>query len=286
MPGSFLPEKDILILHRQNPVAKYMSPEAQAANPHFHYQYEMVLNVRGDADYCISGAMYHADPCSLLLMSNMENHYIVRHSVGYDRFTLRFSTELLAAFLRDPLLLSIFKQRPEGFSHLYLCEADEFEQYVHLARLMLEEYKEQQFYWDQMIASKLLTILISMYRRRPEVFPAHQSAESLGLIFGVQNYIESNLQEDLSLETVANQFFVNKYHLSHSFSKATGYTFKRFVVTARLSKAKDLLINTSDEINAISAQVGFGSVSHFIRSFRQMEGVSPLQYRNRARPKA
>ncbi len=283
MDTQFSPQKDILISHRKNQVQGYMSPEHQQAAPHFHYQYELLLCVEGTAEFVIAGHAYNLTPGSILFMSNMETHWILSYSKGYERYTLRFSNDIVELYLRDPLLLSIFKQRPKGFSHHYQCGEQEFARYLNLIQLMEQEYRQLKPYWVQMIASKLVTILVSMYRRHPEHFPGSQNAENQNLIFNVQNYIELNLGEDLSLDAVAAKFFISKYHLSHSFTQVTGYSFKEFIITGRISKAKDLLLTTQDEVSAIGRATGFHNASNFIRTFKSREGLSPLQYRNRAR---
>lgn len=285
MDVPYCPEKDILIHYRQNPVQGYMLPQQQCS-PHFHYQYELLLCVAGEADFVIAGRVYHISRGSLLFMSNLENHSICSYSQGYERYTLRFSNELVALHLRDPLLLSIFKQRPADFSHLYVCGEKEFDHYLHLIQLMEQEYLQREPYWEQMIAAKLQTILVCMYRRHPESFPGSRNAENQNLIFNVQNYIEMNLGEDLSLDAVAGKFFVSKYHLSHCFTQVTGYSFKEFIITSRISKAKDLLLTTQDEVSAIGQTVGFHNASNFIRTFKAREGISPLQYRSQARKSA
>lgn len=283
MDEQFRPEKDILIHHRQNLVQGYMAPEVQTRTPHFHYQYELLLCVAGEADFVIAEKVYHIFPGCMLFMSNLENHYIQSYTQGYERYTLRFSNEIIAIYLRDPLLLSIFKQRPRDFCHRYVCGEKEFARFLNLIRLMEQEYQQRKPYWAQMIAAKLLTILVAVYRKAPDSFPASRNAESQTLIFNVQNYIEMNLGEDLGLETIANRFFVSKYYLSHCFSQVTGYTLQEFIITGRIAKAKDLLLTTQDEVSAIGEAVGFHNTSNFIRTFKKREGVSPLQYRNRAK---
>ena len=103
------------------------------------------------------------------------------------------------------------------------------------------------------------------------------------IYFEIQNYIETHLEEDLSLETIANQFYINKYHLSHCFREIAGHTFKQHIVLARISQAKHMLLTSNLQIFQISEQVGFQSASHFIRIFKKYEGISPLQYRSRSR---
>ena len=281
MPDRFSPQTDIRVLHRQDAVRRYMSPDVQQIQPHFHYQNEFLFTVGGTADFHISGKTYHVQSGSFLFVNNLENHYIISHSEGYDRYTVRFSNEALNTLIHDPLLLSIFKQRPSGFCHQYVCTPQEMKHYVLMLDIMTREYAEQAPYWDYLIASKLRDILIYMYRHQPNAFPGERGQSGQELIFNVQNYIESNFNQNLQLEEIADRFFISKYHLSHIFSSITGYPLKQYLIMVRLSKAKDLLLHTDQEIQQIAWNVGFTSASHFIRIFKSHEGLSPLQYRNR-----
>lgn len=283
MPERFSPDTDIQVTHRRDAVQGSMAPDVQDKTPYFHYQCEFLFTVSGTAQFNVSGRVYRVEPGTILCINNLETHFIISNSGDYDRYTVRFSNEALAALIRDPLLLSIFKQRPEGFCHQYVCTERETARCAHILEAMEREYEEQRPYWDYLIADRLRDILVSMYRRDPGAFPGTRRQAGQAVVFDVQNYIEAHLAEDLQLETMAARFYVNKYHLSHSFKSVTGYAYKQYVIMARLSKAKDLLLNGRESIQRIAAQVGFASDSHFIRSFRQTEGIPPLKYRNRAR---
>ena len=121
MLSPFSPDKDIQIIYRNDKVKDYMSPDIQERKPHFHYQHELLLSVSGSAEFEIVGQPYRIAAGSILFMSNMENHAIRSSSRDYARYTMRFSDEVLLAYLRDPLLLSVFRQRPDGFLHEYHC---------------------------------------------------------------------------------------------------------------------------------------------------------------------
>lgn len=283
MPERFSPDTDIQVIHRQGAVQDSMAPDVQGEAPYFHDQCEFLLAVGGSARFSVSGQVYQVEPGTVLCINNLENHFIISNSGDYDRYTVRFSNEALAALIHDPLLLSIFKQRPEGFCHQYLCTPKETARYARMLDVMVREYEQRRPYWDYVAAGRLRDILVSMYRRSPEAFPGARSQAGQAVIFDVQSYIETHLAQELQLETVAARFYISKYHLSHSFKAVTGYAYKQYVIMARLSKAKDLLVNGRESIQHIAAQVGFASASHFIRSFRQAEGISPLKYRNQAR---
>ena len=277
-----LPEEDILIKHRAGEPGFYMRPEQQAAHPHFHYQYELLLCTGGTAEFVVADRTYSLTPGSVLFISNLENHFIYSHDDAYERYAIRFSSQA-AELMRNPLLLSLFRQRPEGFCHLYQCGEKELARCQKMFHTMEREYALQKPCWSQVISSSFLILLSGIYRRAPECFPANRHPEGQMLIFRVQSYLESHLNGDLSLDAVAARFYVDKYHLSHQFTRFTGYSFKQFITAARLSKAKDLLLHSDGEIRAIAEQVGYHSATHFIRVFKEAEGLSPLQYRLRQR---
>ena len=277
-----LPEEDLVIRHRSGEPGFYMRPEEQALHPHFHYQYEMILCCGGTADFVVAGNSYTLTQGSVLFLSNMENHFIYSHDDAFERYAFRFSSQA-AERMRNPVLLSLFRQRPEGFCHLYQCGEKEIAHVQRLFQNMAREYKNQKPCWSQMLISTFLILLSGIYRRNPDVFPASRHPEGQMLIFRIQNYLENHLNEDLSLDAVSARFYVDKFHLSHQFTRFTGYSFKQYITSARLSKAKGLLLHSDLEIQRIAEQVGYHSATHFIRIFKEAEGLSPLQYRLRQR---
>ena len=272
------PEEDLLVKHRFGEASFYMRPEIQAEYPHFHYQYELLLCATGTASFQIQDRRYNMVPGSILFISNLENHFIFSHDSAFNRYSFRFSTRA-AEMMRNPILLSIFRQRPEGFNHLIQCNPKELTGYLDILQEIEKEYIQREPCWSQIVDAYFLTLLSRLYRHHPESFPATRHPEGQLLIFQIQSYIESHLDADLSLDTLADRFYVNKFHLSHQFTRFTGYNFKQFITAARLSKAKDLLLNGDAEVQQVAEQVGYHSAAHFIRVFKEAEGLSPLQYR-------
>lgn len=275
----FRPNVDISVSHRQDPVQGYMAPDIQKRSPHFHYLYEMLIVTNGSADFHISGKQYHVEKGSILCIGNMENHYVAAYSVGFDRYSIRFSSEALSSFVHGAQLLSVFKQRSGEFLHHYRCIPEEIRYYQRICDHMVAEFQEQKDFWDLRVGSMFQDILINMYRRQKAFFPVYQRTDVQKLVFEIENYIETHLQEDLRLEVIAEKYYTNKFYLSHCFSDVASHSFKQHVLLARISKAKHLLLTSDKEIQTISEEVGFHSVPHFIRIFKKYEQLSPLQYR-------
>lgn len=91
-------------------------------------------------------------------------------------------------------------------------------------------------------------------------------------------YIQNNYQSKISLDILAKELSVNKYHFHRMFKKFLGTTPNEYVITTRLNKAKELLRTTNLQVNEIAPLVGIDNVSHFINTFKKAEGSTPMEY--------
>lgn len=98
-------------------------------------------------------------------------------------------------------------------------------------------------------------------------------------IKSVMKYIDLHFSEDLALEFLAKHQNISKFHLSHEFKRYTGLTLKEYIISTRISRAKDLLKYTEKSVQEISEQCGIYNTSHFINLFKSREGCTPNKYR-------
>ncbi|MFF2017351.1 response regulator [Paenibacillus sp. NPDC058177] len=94
------------------------------------------------------------------------------------------------------------------------------------------------------------------------------------------NYVHKHFAEDLNMAVVSNQLSLNYTYFSHAFKEYTGTSFSSYLRNFRLEKAKELLAGSDLKVYEISQQVGFDNVKHFIRIFKESEGITALEYRN------
>lgn len=93
------------------------------------------------------------------------------------------------------------------------------------------------------------------------------------------SYIQDHYHEDLNMAMVSNHVSLNYSYFSQVFKDYTGETFVSYLRKLRLQKAKELLMTSDMKVYEISSSVGFENVKHFTRVFKEVEGVSPLEYR-------
>lgn len=99
------------------------------------------------------------------------------------------------------------------------------------------------------------------------------------LVSRVLNYINANISGELTIEQIAKDNFVSKYHLCRTFKKTLGVSIMKYILSQRITLAKEQLIHSDASCSDIAMLMGFSSFSYFCRAFKEQEGMTPNQYR-------
>jgi len=100
-------------------------------------------------------------------------------------------------------------------------------------------------------------------------------------LFRVVDYIEANLEGDLTIDRMASIACLSRYHFARAFKQAVGQSPHRYVSAKRLERAKTLLIQGDRSLVAIAHALRFSCQANFTRAFRQAVGLTPGQYRQK-----
>jgi len=103
--------------------------------------------------------------------------------------------------------------------------------------------------------------------------------EQLSLIQQIDQYIEQNYKNKLSLDDIAEALHINSSYLSRVYKLKRGRNLFDAILNLRIEAAKDYLINTDMRTYEISELVGVEDASYFSKMFKKITGVSPKEYR-------
>lgn len=95
----------------------------------------------------------------------------------------------------------------------------------------------------------------------------------------ILQYVTGHYREDLSLQSLSEQFFMNPSYISQLFKKEVGETFTAYVTKLRISRACELLKKGDDTFQEIAERVGYHDYFYFARQFKKITGATPTQYR-------
>lgn len=129
----------------------------------------------------------------------------------------------------------------------------------------------------------LLPFVIQKVREKALPSAASQLAASdSDVLSGVRIYIESHLDQELSIDQLSQISYLNPRQLNRIFQKHYKKTVTEYINDCRLAKARELLCFSSLTITEIAENLGFRSIHYFSRFFKKREGISPSQYRSQA----
>jgi len=150
-----------------------------------------------------------------------------------------------------------------------------------LAQLYLREMQSElfggQLYLESL--SNLLGVhLLRHYCVFEPVFRQYNSGLASAKIRQTIDYIQSNLDQNLSLKVMAAQVGMDRYYFATQFKQAMGISPYQYVIKQRIKKAKYILRQQKFSLVEIALSCGFSSQSHFNRVFRQQVGTTPKKY--------
>jgi YesN/AraC family two-component response regulator len=100
---------------------------------------------------------------------------------------------------------------------------------------------------------------------------------------GIAAYIEDRSMEDLNLDKLARIVCMSKFSFCRAFKSRFGLSFISYLNSIRVKKAARLLDDPNLTITEIATFVGYDSVAHFGRVFKKVYGVSPREFRKKAK---
>ena len=150
--------------------------------------------------------------------------------------------------------------------------------FVETINTLYESCRSQDFL-SELKNNRSLTDLITMIYEQQE----RPETSTSGKLAQIRAYIDNHYAQKLSLDSLSEQFFISKYHLSREYHHAYGTTISNDITNRRISHAKSSLRFSDDPIEQIAESCGFQDGAYFINVFKKAEGITPLQYRKKWR---
>jgi len=150
--------------------------------------------------------------------------------------------------------------------------------FLNLVIYLVEKYFDRQ---TAIYCSKVFQI--EMDRESQSAFTIFTGQKQHGdeMVKEAQAYIESNMQEKISVEHLSARFAVGRRNFDRRFIKATGNTPVEYLQRVKIESAKKALETSRKTINEVMYEVGYADVKAFREVFRKVTGMSPLEYRRR-----
>jgi transcriptional regulator of acetoin/glycerol metabolism len=179
--------------------------------------------------------------------------------------------ELWALFERDHTL---FGRKDRGDLSVRLMRVETSEHWPALITPPASTSRAE--YADMHVRPRLGTIA-----RQRDTASAHPARGGLppGALRRVRGYVQSHIDENISLETLARTSGLSIFHFTRAFKQSQGVTPHHYLIQRRVERARELLTRSDLSMSQIALATGFSDQSHFARRFRELVGVPPSTFK-------
>ena len=208
---------------------------------HYHDFHKVVIFISGKAAYHIEGKAYQLKPWDILLVNRHAIHRPeIDSSVPYERFILWIQNDI-----PWQELLKCFQKANDRSYNLVRLNSALQEKMKDILFELENSAKSDEYGREILIQSLFLQFMVYLNRiflEKQYIFDK-KSYTFDSQIASILQYINHNLKEDLSVETLSARYYVSKYHLMRKFKQETGYTLHNYIVNKRLLMARTLISN-------------------------------------------
>ena len=236
--------------------------------------------ISGSASYFVEKSSYSMVPGDIILVNCGENHRMVVHPfTSFESIKINFRKSITNTVPQPTFdIIHCFKDKSaRGCSKISL-KRDDLLKLINICSKIEHTADSRLVACEVLELAYFLELMVYINRYYMDI----SSSESVGFIpRNLQNiltYIDNNLQGDLSLKSLEEKFYINRYYLSHLFKKVMCFNINEYIIRKRLQNAKALLSNGVNPADACRAS-GFNDYSNFLRLFKKIESVSPSQFR-------
>ena len=241
---------------------------------HYHDFHKVIIFLSGKAAYHIEGKSYYLKPWDILLVNRHAIHKPeIDFSVPYERFVLWIRDDI-----KSTELLRCFQKAIDRSYNLIRLDSDTQEKLKQLLYELEAALKDEKF-GSELLGSALFTQFMVYVNRifleKQYIYDA-RSYSSDSQIEELLRYINHNLTEDLSIETLARKYYLSKYHMMRKFKEETGYTIHNYIISKRLLLARTKISEGTPILKA-SQLSGFSDYTTFSRAYKKQFGTAPSQ---------
>lgn len=258
-------------------VGYYVNVETRSSIAHSHPYYELILVRRGVCEYLSGGARFHLHPDELLFISPSTVHTMIcpEDSESYERLILQINADFMTQ------VLELYRLDGSKLPPLYILRAEsvcrwglrELVERINASASVTDSELREQLYRCQ-IGELMLTVK-HIARASKSVVPNASST----LVSGVTAYIQEQYRDpELNVAGIAQHFYVSREHLSRTFKSYTSESISHYITDLRMQEFRYGLVSGKSVVNACR-ESGFSDYSSFVKSFRKLYGITPMEYR-------
>lgn len=248
---------------------------------HHHDFSKIIIPISGNIKYFIEGKIYNLNPWDILFVNNNDIHKpIVDSTQVYERLVIWVKPKFDEGNSKfENSLLECFNLTKKSKYNLLRLSNSNIEILKGLIYQIVDN-KDKNEFGEEMLNYALFIqamVMINRWFIDSKSYRLKEGVTSYKIIEDIIEYINSNIEGDLSVETLASRFNITRFSISRHFKSKTGNSLHNYIIKRRLVIAKEL-IGDGFSMKTVAQKSGFKDYSTFVRAFKKEYNMSPREY--------
>jgi len=241
---------------------------------------KIIYIVRGHGHAHVVGNCYPIEEGDIIIANANEMHVLrIDEGLFHERISLYIEESVTIPFANYKVdFFGVFKNRRKGENNRIEKKLADQHGLSNLIREIFALVKSNEKEDEILAQCSVIRLLIMLKKAIPHAINNEIVHKNDQRVREILDYINNHLEEDITLDILAENFFISKHYLCHVFKSNVGMTVYEYVTLKRILLCNKLICEGMN-IGEASLASGFNQYSNFYKAFRKYMGMSPSEYK-------
>ena len=248
-------------------------------NMHIHDCFEMYYSISGGKQFLIDNRFYDINPGDLFIINQFESHCLTQiNNMVHERIIICIHPDYLKEISTAKTDLSYcFTERNQVFNHRISLNKEQQHRFLYFIGKITTSNKFGSDIIEQVAFMEMMVMVNSLFLNNHSAGVADSNFQYNQQVQEILSYINQHITEAITVEQLAEQFYLSTSYICRIFKATTGTTINKYINARRITIAKSLL-SMDLGVSEVCEKCGFNDYSNFLKAFTKAVGISPKKY--------
>ena len=257
----------------------HLHKEETIMNMHIHDCFEIYYSISGGKQFLIDNRFYDINPGDLFIINQFESHYLSQiNNMVHERIIISIHPDFLKEISTAKTDLSYcFTERNQIFNHRISLNKEQQNRFLYFISKITTSNEFGSDIIERAASMEMMIMINSLFINNHSLEIADSNFQYNQQVQGILSYINEHITDTITVELLAEQFYISTSYICRIFKATTGTTINKYINARRITIAKSLLTMGAG-VSDVCEKCGFNDYSNFLKAFTKAVGISPKKY--------